>query len=375
MPRKRQSARPADQIDTNSFYPAAVVNRPLYSMNVEEWLRHILDLNDHDALHELSINCGPRSSSSREHTVVLAMPMTRNFALLAVTLLTASNLLAEGRATPTKIQQTLDHITKDSAAVALVLETKSGRLLAVEKPEDAARLRSRPGSILKPFFLTEALERNVVRPQTTVFCRRSLHILGRNLQCTHPQSDVAFSADDALAYSCNTYFADLANRLSPTEATAMLQSYGFGEPSRLFTAESPSQLRAPTSMEQKQLFVLGLAGVAVTPAQVAVAYRRLALKLADAKAVPIVEVVEAGMTHSVEYGMAHDANVPGLQIAGKTGTASDQEQAWTHGWFAGIATGRTTEIVVVIYLPRGNGSDAARLARSFLIAWKDEDSQ
>jgi cell division protein FtsI/penicillin-binding protein 2 len=301
--------------------------------------------------------------------------MTRRFAVPGIALLVALNMLADAQTTSAKIQRALDRVTKDTAAVALVLETKSGRLLAVEKPGDAARLRSRPGSILKPFFLTGALEQTAVRPETTVFCRRSLHILGRNLECTHPQSDVAFSADDALAYSCNTYFADLANRLSPTEATAILQSYGLGEPSRYFTMEPSSELRSPTSMEHKQLFILGLAGVAVTPAQVAVGYQRLALKLADSNASPLLQVVEAGMTHSVEYGMAHDADVPGLQIAGKTGTASDQGQAWTNGWFAGIARARTAEIVVVIYLPRGNGADAARLAHRFLLAWKDEATQ
>ena len=301
--------------------------------------------------------------------------MKRRVALLGPALLLASNLLAEGPATPSVIQQALDRTTKDTAAVALILEARSGHLLAVEKPRDAATLRSRPGSILKPFFLTEALEHHVLRPETTVFCRRSLHILGRNLECTHPQSDVAFNADDALAYSCNTYFANLANRLSPREVTATLRWYGLGQPSGLFRAETSSELLDPYTVEQKQLFVLGLAGVAVTPAQVAVAYQRLARKLADPQAAPLLRVVEAGMTHSVQYGMAHGADVPALQIAGKTGTASDQGQAWTHGWFAGIVKGRTTEIVVVVYLPHGDGGDAARLAHQFLLAWKDEAAQ
>jgi cell division protein FtsI/penicillin-binding protein 2 len=301
--------------------------------------------------------------------------MTTRFAVPGIVLLLASNMLTDAQTTSARIQRTLDRATKDTPAVALVVDTKSGRLLAVEKPADAARLQSRPGSILKPFFLTGALEHAVVRPQTTVFCTRSLHILGRNLECAHPQSGVAFSADDALAYSCNTYFAGLANRLTPTQATAILQSYGLGEPSRYFTMEPSSELRSPTGMEQKQLFILGLAGVAVTPAQVAVGYRRLALKLAGSNTAPVLQVVDAGMTHSVQYGMAHDADVPGLQIAGKTGTASDQGQAWTNGWFAGIARERTAEIVVVIYLPRGNGADAARLAHRFLLAWKNEAAQ
>jgi cell division protein FtsI/penicillin-binding protein 2 len=294
----------------------------------------------------------------------------RRSAMIGGALLVASNMLANASAAPSRMQQILDRATRDTAAVALVVEARTGRLVAVERSGDAARLRSTPGSILKPFFLTGALEQNVLRPQTTVFCGRSLHILGRNLACTHPQSNVAFNADDALAYSCNTYFADLANRLSPVAATAILRSYGFGEASPYFTGESVAELGAPTSMEQKQLFILGLAGVEVTPAQMAVGYRRLALKLADANAAATLKIVEAGMMHSVQYGMADDAAVAGLEIAGKTGTASDPGRAWTHGWFAGIAKQGAAEIVVVIYVPHGNGADAARVAHRFLMEWK-----
>jgi cell division protein FtsI/penicillin-binding protein 2 len=274
-----------------------------------------------------------------------------------------------------RVQQVLDRATKDTPAVALVVETRSGRLLAVERSQDAARLRSSPGSILKPLFLAGALEQNAMRPQTTVFCRRSLHILGRNLECTHPQNDVAFTGDDALAYSCNSYFAELANHLSPVQATAILQSYGLAEASHFFPVEAASALRSPVSIQEKQLFILGLAGVEVTPAQIAVAYRRLALKLDDSMTTPPLRVVETGMTHSVQYGMAHDAEVPGLEIAGKTGTASEPGQAWTHGWFAGTAKQRAAEIVVVIYLPHGNGADAARLAHRFLLEWKNQAAQ
>ncbi|HXC97473.1 MAG TPA: penicillin-binding transpeptidase domain-containing protein [Edaphobacter sp.] len=300
------------------------------------------------------------------------LPSKKTHTLFAGVFLFCSNLPAVAQATPVKIQQALNRATKDTPAVALIVETKTGRLLAVEKSQNAATLRSSPGSILKPFFIRGALEQNLIRPQTTVFCRHSLHILGRNLECTHPQSNVAFTAEEALAYSCNTYFAELANRFSPAQATEILQSYGLTAAPHLFPVEAASTLRAPTNMEQKQLFVLGLTGVAITPAQVAVAYRRLALKLADSQSQPSVQAVEAGMTHSVRYGMAHDAAVTDLQIAGKTGTASDPGQARTHGWFAGIAKHQATEIVIVIYLPHGNGADAARMAHRFLLDWKDQ---
>ena len=75
----------------------------------------------------------------------------------------------------------------------------------------------------------------------------------------------------------------------------------------------------PQSREQKELLVLGVAGIAVSPAQMAIAYRKLALELDQAQA----PAVREGLKDSVSYGMAHNAAVPGMEIAGKTGTASD----------------------------------------------------
>ncbi len=222
--------------------------------------------------------------SSRRITKCELLSGMKKFARACVLLLAASEPLANAQ--PVKMQQMLDLATQGTGVIALVVDAKSGHLLAVERPQDAAHLRSRPGSILKPFFLAGALEQNLLRPQTTVFCRRSLHILGRDLSCTHPQSEVVFSAGDALAYSCNTYFAELANRLFPTQATTILRSYGLGEPTHYFAAESSSDLQTPADSEHKQLFVLGLAGVSVTPAQMAAAYLKLALRLNDPKTAP-----------------------------------------------------------------------------------------
>jgi cell division protein FtsI/penicillin-binding protein 2 len=61
--------------------------------------------------------------------------------------------------------------------------------------------------------------------------------------------------------------------------------------------------------------------------------------------------------------MAHAANVEGVRIAGKTGTAASRESVRTHGFFVGYAPAEKPEIVVVIYLEQGNGGDAAGVAR------------
>jgi stage II sporulation protein D len=269
------------------------------------------------------------------------------------TLLFVSPLMG---AAETTAQTALSSALRNSPAVGVVLDLKSGQRVAVFRPAEAESIRSSPGSILKPLFLAAALRHQQVQPQSTIFCRRDLHIsAGKrdwNLACTHPQTDIAFDAPDALAYSCNRYFANLADRISLEQTAAILEHYGLG------------QVKTPETREAKELLVLGVAGIAVSPARVATAYRKLALELDDSR----VEAVREGLYNSVRYGMAHNAFVPEMEIAGKTGTASDSMQGSSHGWFAGIGSFDHERVVMVIYLPSGNGADAARLAQHFFLA-------
>jgi cell division protein FtsI/penicillin-binding protein 2 len=254
------------------------------------------------------------------------------------------------------LQAALSSALQSTPAIGLVIDVSSGRLLATVNEKEAHP--STPGSILKPLFLAAALEQKEVLPKTTVFCRRTLYITDQsrewNMACTHPQTNVAFAAKEALAYSCNRYFAELADRIPPPQATAILGHYGL----------VPSH--PPQSREQKELLVLGVEGILVSPAQMATAYRKLALELGHSPA-PL-DAVRQGLMDSVSYGMAHDAAVPGLAIAGKTGTSSDPGKTWSHGWFAGISNLDHPEVVIVIYVPRGSGADAARLAQRFFLA-------
>jgi hypothetical protein len=116
-------------------------------------------------------------------------------------------------------------------------------------------------------------------------------------------------------------------------------------------------------VEQRQLAVLGLSGVAASPLGLARAYWQLI------KQIPPDGPVARGLRGSVDYGMANPARVEGMVILGKTGTASDPGEAWTHGWFAGVLPGK---LVVVVYVPHGDGGTAARLARQFFVALPDD---
>jgi penicillin-binding protein 2 len=75
-------------------------------------------------------------------------------------------------------------------------------------------------------------------------------------------------------------------------------------------------------------------------------------------------VVREAMRQSVSTGVAQSGQVPGLAIAGKTGTAEfgtpgEGEGYETHGWFVGFAPYEDPEIAVVVFVQRGGGGQNA----------------
>jgi penicillin-binding protein 2 len=65
-----------------------------------------------------------------------------------------------------------------------------------------------------------------------------------------------------------------------------------------------------------------------------------------------------------------------MKVAGKTGTALCDEGPWRHGWFAGYAPADNPQIVLVVFLEDGHGSDAAALASKIFVTFaEDHDSR
>ncbi len=246
-------------------------------------------------------------------------------------------------------------------ASGLVVNVADGRVLA--SVGDVRGAKFLPGSTMKPFVLLRALIDGVVRPQTTIPCRGTLLVGGRNLRCTHPRELRSFTAETALAYSCNEYVAAVAAQMRPDQLSGGLAEYG------LRTGPGAA-LGTPNS---RILQALGLAGLRVSPEQLAAAYRRLALNMVGSGMYAqraALDLVQRGLEGSVSYGMANGAATAGVRLAGKTGTASEPGQAWTHGWFTGIVysgDGQPQQVVVV-FVPVGSGAEATALTHRFLAA-------
>jgi penicillin-binding protein 2 len=84
-----------------------------------------------------------------------------------------------------------------------------------------------------------------------------------------------------------------------------------------------------------------------------------------------LQIVKEAMRQSVTRGVAREAAVPGIEVAGKTGTAEFGPARWddsheTHGWFVGFAPYDEPQVAVVVFLQRGGGSDAASAASAIL---------
>jgi penicillin-binding protein 2 len=77
-----------------------------------------------------------------------------------------------------------------------------------------------------------------------------------------------------------------------------------------------------------------------------------------------IDIMREAMRQSVADGAAYTAQVPGVTVAGKTGTAEYGEEISPghykeHGWFTGFAPFEDPQVAVVVFMEQGNGAATA----------------
>jgi peptidoglycan glycosyltransferase len=229
-------------------------------------------------------------------------------------------------------------------AASLLVDVRTRRQLTARNVTDAL---APPGSTIKPFVLAGLLKRRRLRPRESWPCPGHLTIAGRSFTCSHPALPSPVEVRAALAYSCNCFVAHVAERYRPGELAAELESAGF------------SRIAAARSFDATRLQALGEEGIEVTLTELALAYRGLAVN-ADA-------AIREGLEDAVAYGTAQLAGVPGVKVAGKTGsvrTSSGARIAWFAGFMPEVA-------IAVMAQGRSGGSDAAPVAARILAAYRE----
>lgn len=282
-----------------------------------------------------------------------------------------------------------------------------------------------PGSTYKALMAAAGLQEGVITTRDRFFCPGHFRLGRRTYRCWKRSGHGWVNVHEALKHSCDVFFYNLGLRLGIDRMADYAHSFGLGR----VTGAPFRQERAglvPTSEWKKRRFkepwmegetlsaAIGQGFNLVTPLQLAVAFAAIAngghvLKprlvlsrfneqgalveqpevsqrgetLAGAAALAVVQkgleavVMEPG-------GTGGRARVPGLSVAGKTGTAQVVSLKHTegrggeipvryrdHAWFAAYAPTEAPEIVVVALIEHGGGggSNAAPIAQKVLAEW------
>ena len=255
------------------------------------------------------------------------------------------------------------------SGTAVILRVRDAKIVAAyNRPALAHRLAT-PGSSIKPFTLNLLLESGLLKSSERIGCKRALVVDGMRLRCSHAEGPGSFDSEEALAFSCNSFFTEASKRLPPEALERSLRSFGFEQATSLMPGEASGHIAIARTRERRELLAIGAAGIEVTPLELALAYRRVALW--QASPTPAQRVVLNGLTDAITYGLGHLAQSGSLKIAGKTGTASNPGNLSTHGWFAGFAPADAPEIVLIVYVEHGRGGvEAAAIAGRILESWE-----
>jgi hypothetical protein len=246
------------------------------------------------------------------------------------------------------LQGAVDEAFTGVRGAAVVIDVVSGKVLAAHNRGAAQDERAAPGSAAKPLAMAGLIRTGTWTAPPPAVCERVLDVNGKRLDCSHPPLPGAVDAAGALAFSCNSYFAAMGTRAGATAVAGALAGFG---------------LTVAPSAGDARLLALGESGVRASAMDLARAYAKLAALRKDAR----YAMVWKGMVDSVEVGTGQLAAVPGLTIAGKTGTTA------THAWFVGLAPAEHPEIAVAIMARHGRGGGtAAPVAGRILGAWASQ---
>ena len=288
----------------------------------------------------------------------------------------------------------LEH--KAKAGSVVVLDIQSGEVLALanypsyspDKRQNlsGAQLRNRaltdtfePGSTMKPFVVSLAIDKGLVRPETAIQTAPGrLTIGGSTISDSHPHG--VLSVNEVIQKSSNVGTVKIAMQMQPREMYEMFSAIGLGQkPQLAFPGAVSGRLRAHRTwkpIEQAtmsygyglsaSLFqlaraysVFGRGGELVPPTMLKAPGPASGVRVFDEKTASSVRHMLHLATQS--GGTAPKAQTMGYSVGGKTGTAHKQEGRGYaakkyRGFFVGLAPVENPRIVVAVMIDEpGNG--------------------
>lgn len=315
---------------------------------------------------------------------------------------------------PTAQRTALEDLEEAGFGAVVAIEPQSGRVrvLASNPPYDPNRVPEHlsqllaskleaplfaratqgqypPGSTFKVVTAAAGLDSGTITPETTIDAPGTIEVQGRPLQNDFNQSFGPISLDTALTNSVNTWFAQLGQQVGEPTLFKYMDRFGFNATPAIDLPKeqvyksgvfSEEELLGPSDPVDLARVAIGQERLAVTPLQMAEVAAAVANggKLMkpqiwsrvvdpDGRVVkrlepseysrPIGAQTAAELTTAMEgvvsAGTGTNAAIPGIAVAGKTGTAetpynkscgggAEENQAW----FIGFAPAKNPKIAI-----------------------------
>src|SRR6267378_2996720 len=282
-----------------------------------------------------------------------------------------------------------------------------------------------PGSVFKIIMATAGLQEHVAQDMH-VNCNGGANFYGRYFKCwvvaehrVHGVVDIS----KAIYQSCDVFFYTLAEKLGIDRIAKYATALGLGQKTGIdlpneVSGVMPSEEWKIRNFKQKWYagetisVGIGQGAVAITPVQLTRAIAAISMggrmvvphvidpeglpggyvevgHITEVKNIPIAAdgwnlITDAMGRVVLPEGTAPSAHIPGIDIAGKTGSAqvvslatrakhAHDETLNQNGWFVGFTPRRNPDIIVVVLFEGGeHGRLAARLATQVIKAYVDK---
>ncbi len=244
-----------------------------------------------------------------------------------------------------------------------------------------------PGSVYKLVVAAAALESGQYTPDSLLEGPSRYTLPGTTTELPNFEGATCGPTDqvslaDSIRVSCNTSMAFLAGELGADALREQSSAFGFGQSVEIPMPVTPSVYPEEVDPAQLALTGIGQFEVRVTPLQVAMISAAIAnqgvqmnpflvesardedldvinetnpTEFANPISQETATALRDMMVEVVDNGSGSAAAIPGVEVAGKTGTAEFGDQGAAHAWFTGFAPADDPAIAMAVVVESASG--------------------